>query len=481
MSPMRYTSAMAELDLDALSRHPVVKKLTDKVKDSLGLTFLFVSPKARVEGIPPGHYMPTSNGLCTRICTDRKKGMKACLSAATALLGPRRPTGDFMQKPCHLGLQTLGAPIVVDGQLLGLIATCGFTRAEHVFEEEQAVAHRAARSGWAPTSDDALAQLRQTPSLNVREVRIVADLMQLLIEQLIHFSRSSEADAEALQRAWQALEVSCPESPLLGSSEALRAIAAVVERSASKRLPTLVQGPQGAGASHLARHLHRAGGFARTPFVSLEARDGVATVRGLLRKGYTGTLVLEHLELAGDGAREELLELVRGKPDVFWISTTRAPLEASLMATLGVVHLTLPPLRERAQDVPALVTGLLEKLGTPLTVAPGVLSALERYAWPGNVGELEAVLRRALSLGGLSFAHLPREISSLAARSRRRAGFHDEVLQFKTELVAETLQRTNGNVSQAARELGLQRTYLHRLMNELGVHPQRETRVEKPA
>jgi transcriptional regulator with GAF, ATPase, and Fis domain len=468
---------MAELDLDALSRHPVVRKLTDKVKDSLGLTFLFVSPKAHVEGIPAGQFMPTTNALCTRICTDRKKGMKACLSAGTGLFSTKKLTsGDFTQKPCHIGLQTLGAPIVIDGQLMGLIATCGFMRSEHVFEEEQSVAHRAARQGWAPGFDEALAQLRQTPSLNVREVRIAADLMQLLIEQLIHFSRSSEADAEALQRAWQAIEVSCPESPLIGDSEAMKAVVAVVERSASKRLPTLISGPQGAGATHLSRHLHRAGGFVRTPFVSVEARDGLQTVKGLLRKGYTGTLVMEHLELATPGVQEEFVELVRSKPEVFWVATTRGPLEPNIASAVGVVQVTLPALKERAMDVAALSSSLLTKLGTELTVAPAVLSALERYGWPGNVAELESVLRRALALGGLSLSHLPREVAMLSARSRRRAGFHDEVLQFKTELVAETLARTNGNVSQAARDLGLQRTYLHRLMNELGVHPQRETK-----
>lgn len=473
---MGYTIApMVELDLDALSRHPVVRKLTDKVKDSLGLTFLFVSPKPRVEGIPAGQFMPTTNALCTRICTDAKKGMKACLSAATALYSTKKlSSGDFTQRPCHIGLQTLGAPIVIDGQLMGLIATCGFMRAEHVFEEEQAVAHRAARQGWAPGFDEALAQLRQTPSLNVREVRIATDLMQLLIEQLIHFSRSSEADAEALQRAWTALEVSCPESPLVGESEAIKSIAAVVERSASKRLPTLILGAQGAGATHLSRHLHRAGGFARTPFVSVEARDGLTTVKGLLKKGYTGTIVVEHLELASTATQESLVELVHARPEVFWIATTRAPLDPNVGSAVGVVQLTLPPLKDRAVDVGALSEALLAKLGTGHTLAPGVLSALERYGWPGNVAELESVLRRALALGGLSLAHLPREVAMLSARTRRRAGFHDEVLQFKTELVAETLSRTNGNVSQAARELGLQRTYLHRLMNELGVHPQRD-------
>ncbi|MBE2248738.1 MAG: PocR ligand-binding domain-containing protein [Myxococcus sp.] len=472
---------MAELDLDAVSRHPVVRKLTEKVKDSLGLHFLFVSPKARVEGIPPGQFMPTTNALCTRICTDAKKGMKACLSAGNALFNAKRlPSADFIQKPCHIGLQTLGAPIVVDGQLLGLIATCGFMRAEHVFEEEQAVAHRAARQGWAPGFDEALAQLRQTPSLNVREVRIAADLMQLLIEQLIHFSRSSEADAEALQRAWQALEVSCPESPLLGRSEKLRAVATVVDRSASKRLPTLITGPQGAGATHLARHLHRAGGFVRSPFVSLEARDGLPTARGLIKKGFTGTLLMEHLELASTQTQDALVELMHASREVFWISTTREPLEPGVASAVGVVHVTLPPLKERAEDVAELAQALLARLGSAHPLAPAVLSALERYAWPGNVAELEAVLRRALALGGLSLAHLPREVAMLSARTRRRAGFHDEVLQFKTELVAETLERTSGNVSQAARELGLQRTYLHRLMNELGVHPQRAGRDSAP-
>jgi transcriptional regulator with GAF, ATPase, and Fis domain len=467
---------MAELDLEALSRHPVVRKLTEKVKDSLGLTFLFVTPKARVVGIPPGQFMPTNNALCTRICTDRKKGMKACLSAGTGLFATKQLSqGDFTQKPCHIGLQTLGAPIVVDGQMLGLIATCGFTRAEHVFEEEQAVAHRAARQGWAPGFDEALAQLRQTPSLNVREVRIAADLMQLLIEQLIHFSRSSEADAEALQRAWQALEVSCPPSPLVGAGGGLRAVAAVVERSASKRLPTLITGPSGAGHSHLARHVHRRGGFLRTPFVQVEAREGLSLVRGLVKKkGFGGTVVVDHLEQASISIQDELAELVRECPDVFWVCTARAPLDPAVVATVGVVQLALPPLAERLDDVDDLVAHLLSSMGVPMPAPQPVLSALERYPWPGNVAELEAVLRRAVALGGLTLAHLPRDIAVLSTTKRRRAGFHDEVLQFKTELVAETLSRTNGNVSQAARELGLQRTYLHRLMNELGVHPQRK-------
>ncbi|MCA2980844.1 MAG: PocR ligand-binding domain-containing protein, partial [Myxococcaceae bacterium] len=469
--------------LEALSRHPVVRKLTDKVRESLGLTFLFVTPEARVVGIQPGHFMPATNGLCARVCTDRKRGMKLCLSAASGLLStPAFSPGGFLQKPCHLGLQTLGAPIVVDGTMLGLIATCGFLRAEHVFDEEQAVAHRAARQAWAPGLDEALASLRATPSLTVREVRFTADLMALLVEQLIHFSRASEADAEALQRAWFAVEMACPRAPLVGAGSGLRAVAAVVERSASKRLPTLVSGPPGAGHSHLARHLHRRGGFLRSPFVQVEAREGLSVVKGLAKKKRFGlTVVVDHLEQASPAVQLELAALVRDHPDVFWVSTARGPLLEPVVSSVGVVQLALPPLVERRADVEDLVTHLLATMGSVAPVPGPVMSALERYSWPGNVAELEAVLRRALALGGLSLNHLPHEVAVLSLTRRRTAGFHEEVQQFKSELVSETLARTSGNVSQAARELGLQRTYLHRLIKELGVQPPRERQPEAPA
>jgi hypothetical protein len=213
----------------------------------------------------------------------------------------------------------------------------------------------------------------------------------------------------------------------------------------------------------------------RTPFVQVEAREGLSLVRGLAKKkGFGGTVVVDHLEQASISIQDELAELVRECPDVFWVCTARAPLDPAVVATVGVVQLALPPLAERLDDVDDLVAHLLSSMGVPMPAPQPVLSALERYPWPGNVAELEAVLRRAVALGGLTLAHLPRDIAVLSTTKRRRAGFHDEVLQFKTELVAETLSRTNGNVSQAARELGLQRTYLHRLMNELGVHPQRK-------
>lgn len=453
--------------MEALSRHPVVRTLAERVRESVGLTFLFVSGKGHIAGLPPGKYMQTTNALCARICTDRKKGMKLCLSAATDLLSKKQHTsGDFVQRPCHLGLQTLGAPIVFEGQTVGLVAACGFMRAEHVFEEEQSVAHRAARQGWSASFDEALGQLRETPSLNVREVRLVADLMQLLIEQVVHASRSSEAEAEVLKRALTGLELACPDVPFVGTTPEMRALRTIAERSAPKRLPTLITGPAGAGASHLSRHLHRAGGFARTPFIAVEARDGVPVLAGLCRQGVTGTFVVEHLEQASAATRAQLVELVRKTPDTFWISTTRAPVDA---AELGVLSLTLPSLAQRSADIGPLAESFLGAVTLPSAVA----SALTRYDWPGHVVELEAVIRRARSLGGLTLANLPPEIARRSAKNRR-AAFHDDVLQFKTELVANALARTNGNVSHAARELGLQRTYLHRLMNELGVRHERD-------
>jgi DNA-binding NtrC family response regulator len=246
-------------------------------------------------------------------------------------------------------------------------------------------------------------------------------------------------------------------------------------------LPTRIVAPAGAGASHLARHLHRAGGFSKTPFVSFEARDALPTLEGLLAKGYTGTLVLDHLDGATPSSQAHLANLVRTHTEVFWIGTSRGPLESAMATALGVVSMTLPALKARVEDIASLTAFFLTQLGVSEPLSDSVRSAFERYDWPGNVVELEAVVRRAHSLGGLTLANLPRDIALRSASKRRRAGFHEEVLQFKTALVAETLARTSGNVSQAARDLGLQRTYLHRLMNELGVHAHRDAHALPPA
>jgi DNA-binding NtrC family response regulator len=131
--------------------------------------------------------------------------------------------------------------------------------------------------------------------------------------------------------------------------------------------------------------------------------------------------------------------------------------------------------------VPALTQHFLERFRRELKrdlrgITPEALAFLRRYAWPGNVRELENVIERAAVLTDgpdVTLRDLPADIREAGltegiAREAART-YHAAVEEFKRGLIASTLRRTAGNRTRAARLLGLQRTYLARLIRDLGL------------
>jgi DNA-binding NtrC family response regulator len=172
--------------------------------------------------------------------------------------------------------------------------------------------------------------------------------------------------------------------------------------------------------------------------------------------------------------------------DVRVIAATARELPAAVAAgefredlyyRLCVVPILLPPLRQRTDDIPALVQHFLRKHGPgnrPWTVAPAALEQLQRHDWPGNVRELENLVERAVVLGAgprLSAAHLspfsaprPPSVAPRKLRDVRAQARHREVRELR-----ELLQREGGNVTAAARALGVARTTLHYRLRQLGL------------
>jgi transcriptional regulator with PAS, ATPase and Fis domain len=137
---------------------------------------------------------------------------------------------------------------------------------------------------------------------------------------------------------------------------------------------------------------------------------------------------------------------------------------------LNVIPITLPPLRERRTDIPLLVEHFARKYagGLPRAVAPPALELLVAYDWPGNVRELESVMERALLLGDgpqVVAADLPAAVTN---RLRLPRGLMDvelpdagvDLRALERSLISRALERTSGNVSRAARLLGLSRRTL---------------------
>jgi transcriptional regulator with PAS, ATPase and Fis domain len=174
--------------------------------------------------------------------------------------------------------------------------------------------------------------------------------------------------------------------------------------------------------------------------------------------------------------------------DVRVIAATNRPLEAlvrerqfreDLFYRLNVISVTLPPLRERREDVPRLALHFAalssRAVGRPVAgFTPEARACLLRYDWPGNVRELANAVERAVVLGDGELIRpedLPESLLETGAAERVGRGpvgaYHESVNGFKKQLILDAVAAADGNVAEA--RLGLNPTYLHRLIRNFGL------------
>ena len=313
------------------------------------------------------------------------------------------------------------------------------------------------------------------------------------------------------------------ESPeLLGESPAWRAVCATLPRVAASGLPVMVLGETGTGKELVARALHalssRAqGGFVAqncgaTPDTLIESElfghsrgaftGAVADRVGLFEAAGGGTLFLDEIGDASALLQMKLLRVLQEgearrvgdtrlrRVDVRVVSATHRCLEqavaagafrADLFFRLNAVRLRLPPLRERGDDVLLLARHFLAQAaarvgqGAPEPAA-GLVEHLRGYAWPGNVRELANACAFAVHVAGargrVDLEHWP-ETPALdgGTGAPGPAGLHAETRALEERRLRETLQRTRGNKSQAARALGRSRQGLLKKLRRYGLTP----------
>ena len=338
----------------------------------------------------------------------------------------------------------------------------------------------------------------------------------------IVLGKALERQALRDQNALLASEVGDRYAALVGESPGMQAAIEVARRAAPSGATVLLLGESGTGKEVVARAVHRWSLRAGRPFVVVNCvalseelleselfghEKGAFTgahqqKRGKLEVAHGGTVFLDEIGDVRPALQAKLLRVLQDqtfervggtrpiRADLRFVAATNRDLAEAvrtgrfrldLYYRLHVVAITLPPLRERPGDVEPLARHFLERYRREVkrditAVRPEVLGCLRRYAWPGNVRELENTIERAVVLADgpeIGLGDLPAEVREAGTgddlgRDRGR-GFHAAVEEFKRGLLASTLRRTGGNRTQAARHLGLQRTYLARLIRDLEV------------
>jgi len=300
---------------------------------------------------------------------------------------------------------------------------------------------------------------------------------------------------------------------LRGRSLSMRRLFALLERIGPAEAPVLIAGETGTGKELCAEALHAHSARADKPFVVVDlaavqpslieselfghvrgAFTGAVVDRaGAFERADGGTLLLDEVGELGAELQPRLLRaLERGQVkrvgandyktvNVRVIAATHRDLLAmarenrfreDLYHRLAVLHVRLPPLRERREDIAELVEHFLARLGKTEALGPQTLARLVAHDWPGNVRELRNVVERAVSLSS-GDAEVAPELLALPEETRSGGTANglpfkeakDRLVEaFEREYLEGLLARCGGNVSRAAREAGIDRVYLHRLL-----------------
>jgi two-component system, NtrC family, nitrogen regulation response regulator NtrX len=310
---------------------------------------------------------------------------------------------------------------------------------------------------------------------------------------------------------------------IIGNSVAVKALRQQLNLMAGTNGRVLIYGESGAGKELVARALHRSSQRANGPFVEVNCAaipedlieselfghhrsnlDGTADHKiGKLQKAHGGTFFLDEV---GDMSLKTQAKVLRaldehrfepvGAPhsiqvDARVIAATNKNLEKEiergnfredLFYRLNVIPFTVPPLRDRAEDIPALANHFLHEFSTAYgrkgkELSEDAISALMNYGWPGNVRELRNLMERLvilhpqrrieprhLALDGSRKTQIPKTWDSFGS-------LHEVRDAAEREYILHKLDETGGNVSRASELLGLERSNLYRKMKALGIAP----------
>ena len=325
---------------------------------------------------------------------------------------------------------------------------------------------------------------------------------------------------------------------LVGAAPDFRTALAIAAKAARNRLPILIVGEPGTGKETFARAIHAASLRARGPIVQVDCKAVAANIIDSTLFGHVagafpgafaekvgcvvqadgGTLLLDEIgELPAEtqAALDRVLATGEVRPvgcngsnsiDVRLIATSSKALpegfDPRLAERIGTTSVTIPPLRDRASDIPPLARHLLARIAEhrglkPLSIGNDALAVLMRYGWPGNVRQLAGVLfRAALQCDGTSLTaeHFPH--IAIQSRFSGRKGDHltemtktsadaamggpqltlhrpDGHLRTMEELEADIIRLAighyRGRMTEVARRLGIGRSTLYRKLGELGI------------
>ncbi len=504
-------------DLRQYNKLHAIRMVRELLRRWWNLELAFADDKGYVLDHADGNIFPSGNEFC-RQALFSKEGFRRCNDSIKVvrdrLKGSRKTRALVHQ--CHLGFDVVAAPIHFGDELVGFLFTGGNYHVEPSGSQRTEL-FRKVREFAAPPADELDRYHAEIPRLSDSELQHLADLIEWGAGEVVEYHRTVEGGR--IQPAVVPGAVAERFSDIIGRSTPMHDVFRLLDKIVRSESTVLIHGESGTGKELIARAIHYQGPRAKKAFVVqncsafndnlLESAlfghvrgaftGAVKDQKGLFEVADGGTFFLDEIGDMSPVLQVKLLRVLQEgtftpvgstkqvKVDVRIIAAShkdltkmveRGEFREDLYYRINVLKVSLPPLRDRIEDLDTLVDHFLVKhwsgSGPPPRLSADAMDGMRAYHWPGNIRELENEVERLIVLGadereiGVDLlSSRIREVArnplvaKLAARGNERTGTLREVVEsVEAEVIAQGLVRTHWNKSQLAKELGISRSNL---------------------
>jgi transcriptional regulator with PAS, ATPase and Fis domain len=302
---------------------------------------------------------------------------------------------------------------------------------------------------------------------------------------------------------------------MVGESRSMKEVYNFINRVAEGGATILIQGESGTGKELVAKAIHQRSTRASGPFVAVNCAalteslleselfgyergaftGAFSRTKGLIEQAEQGTFFLDELGELAPAIQAKLLRVLQERCVMRLGSRTTVPVDFRVIAAsnknlleevqrhnfrsdlyyrVSVVSVDLPALRNRREDIPSLANFFLKRFNNRyrreiIGFSSAALHLIKQYDWPGNVRELSNMVERAMLLGTTSEI-LPEDLPEallLATRTIHTDHYRRSLTDCRRQMLQEALHNSGGNLTAAAKSLGVHRNYLYRLMKSL--------------
>ncbi len=499
----------------------VIRRLRELVGRWWQIQINFTDTKGLLRGVPDGKFFNPLNPIC-RAVTGNNKGFEACRGTArqTTVEGTR--TKDAKVSRCHAGFSTITVPIRVEGKYMGCVFGDGFLVADSVAEQKSRIKSFLERT-FPGSEAELISHIDALPILSDKDISYLTELIEMVVEEIIVSQKRVSDESDKVTELSKELGVRYGFDRMIGKAAPMQDLYRLLDRVCDSEATVLINGENGTGKELIAKALHYNSRRKDRKFVVINCgafnenlleselfghmkgsfTGAIKDKKGLFEEADGGTLFLDEIGETSMSMQVKMLRVlqegtftpvgatVMKRVNVRILAATNRELQRAvkegifredLYYRLKVINLTVPPLRDRKEDIPILAEHFLTKYGKE-SGAPkkeldkGTLERLVNHDWPGNVRELENEIERLCVLAGSDAVVSPECLSShiIENAKNKYPGYRvngrlkDALEELEKEMIKEGLERTRWNKSRLAKELGISRAGLIMKVEKYGL------------